>query len=279
MNYIVLRFRLSNKEEYVTDLLSAMLGEIGFDSFDTDELGLNAYITDDLFEEEKVKDILAQFPLEVDVDYEIEKIDRQNWNEAWEKHFFEPIVVADKCVVHSSFHTDIPDCEMEIVIDPKMSFGTGHHETTRLMMEAILEVDVKDKTVLDMGCGTSVLAILASKLGAKKIDAIDIDDWCVENSKENFSLNHITNVEVSQGTANELKNKNYDIIFANINRNILLNDIPIYSQCLNEKGLLLLSGFYTQDIDSITRKSTENNLTFQSKKELNNWTCLIFRKK
>ncbi len=279
MNYIVLHFKLSNNEEYVTDLLSALLGEIGFESFDTDNLGLNAYICDDLFEEKKVKEVITKFPLEVNIEYEIEKIKKQNWNEKWEKYFFKPINVANKCVVHSSFHTDIPNCEINIIIDPKMSFGTGHHETTQLMLESILEVDMKDKVVLDMGCGTSVLAILASKLGAKNVDAIDIDDWCVENSKENLLLNKITNVDVFQGTSNLLKEKFYDVIFANINRNILLNDIPFYSKYLNTNGLLLLSGFYTQDIDSITEKSIENNLVFFNKKELNNWVCLIFKKK
>ncbi len=278
MNYIVLHFKLSNSEEYVTDLLSALLGEIGFESFDTDKLGLNAYIPEDLFEEKKVKEVISEFPLEIKIKYEIEKIDRQNWNEKWEKHFFEPIIVANKCVVHSSFHTNIPNCNIKIVIDPKMSFGTGHHETTQLMMETILEIEMKDKIILDMGCGTSVLAILASKLGAKTIDAIDIDDWCVDNSKENLKLNNIHNIDVFQGTSDLLNNKNYDIIFANINRNILLNDIPQYSKHLSSNGLLLLSGFYTQDINTISEKAIEHNLHFVSKKELNNWNCLVFKK-
>ncbi len=278
MNYIVLHFSVSKKEEYVTDLLSAMLGEIGFESFDIDDLGLNAYILEEALNKEALNKVIADFPLEVEIAYKEEKIEKQNWNEEWEKHFFEPIVIADKCVVHSSFHNDVPSSKMQIVIDPKMSFGTGHHETTRLMIEAIFEVELTHKTVLDMGCGTSVLAILASKLGAKHIDAIDIDEWCVENSNENLLLNHINNVKVTQGSANSLIDKKYNVIFANINRNILLNDIPIYSHSLLENGLLLLSGFYTNDIDLLVQKAEANGLKFVGQKELNNWACLLFSK-
>lgn len=278
MDYIVVRFLPSVREEYVLDVLASALGDIGFESFEYLDEGMAAYVPVSLFDEQILERLLSHFYLDQDIAYEVNRLERQNWNEKWETYYFEPIVVADKCVIHSSFHKDIPLVDYDIVINPKMAFGTGHHETTQLMLETILTLDVVGKTVLDMGCGTSVLAILAAKRGAKLLLGVDIDDWCVDNSVENLSLNNVSNVEVLQGDAKCLVDRNFDIIFANINRNILLNDMEIYASCLPIGGHLLLSGFYTEDNHLMIRRATELGLVVQSEKSLRNWSCLLLTK-
>ncbi|KAB2826999.1 MAG: 50S ribosomal protein L11 methyltransferase, partial [Paludibacter sp.] len=209
-----------------------------------------------------------------DIQYEIINVDQINWNEEWEKHYFEPIVIGDKCVIHSSFHTDVPQAEYDIVIDPKMSFGTGHHETTSLMIEEILSVDLNGKLVLDMGCGTAVLAILAAKRGAKPVIAIDIDPWCTENSAENIQTNGVNWIQIELGGAEKLKTVKADVIFANINRNILLEDMKQYSASLNEGGVLYMSGFYTADIPVLEEEMNHNGLKLISSREKNNWAVV-----
>lgn len=278
MDYIVVRFLPSVREEYVLDVLASALGDIGFESFEYLDEGMAAYVPVSLFDEQILERLLSHFYLDQDIAYEVNRLERQNWNEKWETYYFEPIVVADKCVIHSSFHKDIPLVDYDIVINPKMAFGTGHHETTQLMLETILTLNVVGKTVLDMGCGTSVLAILAAKRGAKLLLGVDIDDWCVDNSVENLSLNNVSNVEVLQGDAKCLVDRNFDIIFANINRNILLNDMEIYASCLPIGGHLLLSGFYTEDNHLLIRRATELGLVVQSEKSLRNWSCLLLTK-
>lgn len=278
MDYIVVRFLPSVREEYVLDVLASALGDIGFESFEYLDEGMAAYVPVSLFDEQILERLLSHFYLDQNIAYEVNRLERQNWNEKWETYYFEPIVVADKCVIHSSFHKDIPLVDYDIVINPKMAFGTGHHETTQLMLETILTLDVVGKTVLDMGCGTSVLAILAAKRGAKLLLGVDIDDWCVDNSVENLSLNNVSNVEVLQGDAKCLVDRNFDIIFANINRNILLNDMEIYASCLPIGGHLLLSGFYTEDNHLLIRRATELGLVVQSEKSLRNWSCLLLTK-
>ena len=195
------------------------------------------------------------------------------------KYFFKPIVIDGKCVIHSSFHKDVPKLEYNIIIDPKMSFGTGHHETTSLMVSEILNADFAEKTVLDMGCGTSVLAVLASMRGAKKLTAVDIDDWCVENSLENLALNNISNTEVLHGDASLLSGKSFDIILANINRNILVNDMVTYAACLSENVLLFMSGFYTEDIPIIEKEANKYGLKLLDSKTKNNWAVVKMIKK
>lgn len=278
MDYIVVRFLPSVREEYVLDVLASALGDIGFESFEYLDEGMAAYVPVSLFDEQILERLLSHFYLDQNIAYEVNRLERQNWNEKWETYYFEPIVVADKCVIHSSFHKDIPLVDYDIVINPKMAFGTGHHETTQLMLETILTLNVVGKTVLDMGCGTSVLAILAAKRGAKLLLGVDIDDWCVDNSVENLSLNNVSNVEVLQGDAKCLVDRNFDIIFANINRNILLNDMEIYASCLPIGGHLLLSGFYTEDNHLLIRRATELGLVVQSEKSLRNWSCLLLTK-
>ena len=211
---------------------------------------------------------------EFEISYTFENIEPTNWNEEWEKNF-NPIIVDDVCSVRAPFH-EKPNTQYDIIIEPKMSFGTGHHETTHMMIQHILKNDFEDKSVLDMGCGTGVLAILAEMKGAKNIDAVDYDNWCYLNSLENVERNNCKNITVIEGDASILKSKKYDIIIANINRNILLNDMKTYVSCLNKNGILFLSGFYNEDILVIKEECERQMLKFEEKLERNNWISLKF---
>ena len=274
MQYIELKISVQPNEEYITDLLASYLGEIGFESFEEEPEGMIAYIRQEEFDEEALTHLVSNFPYTTDIQYEILNIDQINWNEEWEKHYFEPIVIGDKCVIHSSFHTNIPNAEYDIIIDPKMSFGTGHHETTSLMIEEILTTDLTGKSVLDMGCGTAVLAILAAKRGAEPVIAIDIDPWCTENSAENEQTNGVGQIQIELGGAERLAGMSVDVIFANINRNILLEDMKKYSACLNEGGVLYMSGFYTADIPVLEQEMHRNDLKLIASREKNNWAVV-----
>ena len=211
---------------------------------------------------------------EFEINFTFNEIEQTNWNEEWEKNF-NPIVVDDVCSVRAPFH-EKPNTEYDIIIEPKMSFGTGHHETTHMMIQHILKNDFTNKSVLDMGCGTGVLAILAEIKGAKPIDAVDYDNWCYLNSLENVERNNCKNITVIEGDASVLKGKKYDIIIANINRNILLNDMETYVSCLNKGGLLFLSGFYNDDIPVIQEECEKHMLKFEEKLERNHWVALKF---
>jgi ribosomal protein L11 methyltransferase len=274
MNYTQVTFFIEPAEEYITDVLAAELGEIGFDSFVSTESGLDAYIFETAFDESKLKQLLSDFPFEANIDFKVEQIEPKNWNEEWEKHYFEPIVIGNDCVIHSSFHKNVPQAKYDIVIDPKMAFGTGHHETTSLVIGELLKMDLKGKSVLDMGCGTAVLAILAAMRGAEKLVAIDIDEWCTENSIENIAINKISGIEVKLGGAELLEGMHFDIILANINRNILLADMESYAACLTTGGELYMSGFYKEDIPLIEAEANRNNLKLIHFKEKNNWVVV-----
>ena len=279
MDFIQVAFTIEPAEEYICDILAADLGNINFDSFVFTETGMEAYVSSAQFDEVKLKELLADFAFEANIQYVVTPIETKNWNEEWEKHYFEPIVIGNECVIHSSFHKNIPAAKYDIVIDPKMSFGTGHRETTSLMIGELLQIELEGKTVLDMGCGTSVLAILASKRGAKKILAIDIDTWCVENSIENIALNNVDNVEVMLGGADLLKGMHFDIILANINRNILLADMAKYAACLSSGGELYMSGFYEEDIHLIEAEAFNHNLQLNDFTKKNNWVAVKTTKK
>ena len=256
------------------------LGDAGFESFLNEDSVLKAYIQQSIYNEKTLKDTLKNFPIDVDViKYTYSEAEDKNWNEEWEKNFFQPIIIGTQCAIHSTFHKDIPKVDYDIIINPQMAFGTGHHETTSLIINELLKTDLKDKAVLDMGCGTSILAILAHKRGAHPITAIDIDSWCVENSKDNCELNGIKDINIKLGNADILsQEKPFDLIIANINRNILLNDMEKYCEVLNEGGTLLMSGFYTQDISILEEKAKALRMKTIRTNSKNYWACLIVQK-
>lgn len=255
------------------EILIAELGYAGFESFVETEEGATAYIQKEEWNENILDDIQILNSDEFEITYSFEDIEQVNWNAEWEKNF-NPIVVDDICAVRAPFH-DKFDTQYDIIIEPKMSFGTGHHETTHMMIQHILKNDFKNKSVLDMGCGTGVLAILAEMKGAKPIDAIDYDNWCYLNSLENVERNNCKQITVIEGDASVLKNK-YDVIIANINRNILMQDLATYISCLNKNGMLFLSGFYNEDIPMIQAECEKYLLKFEEKLERNNWVSLKF---
>jgi ribosomal protein L11 methyltransferase len=279
MDYYTLHLTLNPNTEIHRDVLSAELGEVGFESFVETDLGLNAFIPEKLYSEEKIDNLLKNLPLpDISVQYYVEHVKSRNWNEEWEKNFFQPLIIDNQVVIHSSFHKNIPQLPYDLVIEPKMAFGTGHHETTGLMISYLLEQDLSERSFLDMGCGTAVLAILAKKKNADRVMAIDPDEWAYKNALENVHLNRISGITIFQGDAGSMGKDAYDFIFANINRNILLNDIPVYARCMNKGSSLFMSGFYCDDTDIIYEKCKENQLQWISFKEKNNWTAVHFIK-
>lgn len=280
MNYIKISINVANMPEYKADVLTFELGEIGFSTFETENDTLIAYAKQTDFSAESLKQMAEDNELSSD-DYSVEEVEDKDWNEEWEKNYFQPIVVdggESKCVIHSSFHTDVPEAEYDIVINPKMSFGTGHHETTSSMLRWILSDSMQGKKVLDMGCGTAVLGILAKMRGAEYVMGVDIDEWCKENATESAAINNI-DMEIKLGDASILPKENtFDVILANINRNILLADMDKYVACLNNGGNLYMSGFYTEDIPVIKEKAESLGLKYEDFKEKNNWVAVKFLK-
>ncbi|WP_306565293.1 50S ribosomal protein L11 methyltransferase [Flavobacterium lindanitolerans] len=271
--YLGYHFKVEPKE-LGSEILVAELGEKPFESFIETEFGVTAYIQKALWTEDVLEDIFILTSPEFTVSYTIEEIEQVNWNEEWEKNF-EAIDVDGICHVRAPFH-EKTDAKYDIVIEPKMSFGTGHHETTHMMIQHLLETDVAGKKTLDMGCGTAILAILAEMKGAQPIDAIDIDNWCYLNSIENAERNNCHHISVYEGDAALLAGRNYDVIIANINRNILLEGMQQYVDCLNPGGTLFLSGFYEEDIPVIDASCTEKGLTYVKKHQKNNWVALKY---
>ncbi|WP_422105612.1 50S ribosomal protein L11 methyltransferase [Winogradskyella sp.] len=258
-----------------TEILIAELGAAGFESFVEHQEGVTAYIQKDDWTAFVLEDVYILNSDEFKITYEFSEIEQTNWNAEWEKSF-KPIVVDDLVTVRAPFH-EKPNTLYDIIIEPKMSFGTGHHETTHMMIQHIIRNDFKDKSVLDMGCGTGVLAILAEKVGASQLDAIDIDNWCYLNSLENVERNNCEYISVYQGDVGLLQGKHYDMVIANINRNILLADIPNYAKCLNANGVLFLSGFYQEDLDIIVEKCSEYKLMLKDKIQRNSWVAAKFK--
>ena len=272
--YIAYDFNVSPKEP-ATEMLIAQLGYVGFESFVEQDYGVTAYIQKQEWNSKILEDVFLLHSNEFNITFEHNEIAQTNWNEEWEKNF-NPIQVDDLVSIRAPFHTN-PSLQFDIVIEPKMSFGTGHHETTHMMVQHLLALDLDTKKVLDMGCGTGILAIFAEMKGAKPIDAIDIDSWCYENSLENIQRNNCNHITVYEGDASLLKEK-YDVIIANINRNILLSDMKTYTDCLNENGVLLLSGFYKEDIAIIEDEVNKHGLTFETMIQNNNWVALKYVK-
>jgi ribosomal protein L11 methyltransferase len=281
MVYIEVTFALSPWSETAQDVLTALAGDIGFESFVEEENKLKAYIQEKLYDKEAIHCIIDEFPIpDVTITYTAQEQEDKDWNEEWEKNFFQPIVIGNRCVIHSTFHKDIPQMEYDILINPQMSFGTGHHETTNLIVSRLLETELTGKCVLDMGCGTSILAILAAKRGASPITAIDIDDWCVSNSADNIRLNHIDCINVRLGDADVLRTERptFDLIIANINRNILTTDMDAYAACMKPGSRIFLSGFYVDDIPVMKESLTKNGLTFIEHHENNHWAMVVAEK-
>ena len=272
--YLEFNFKIKPLQPW-NEILMAELIEIGFDSFTEEHDGILGYIQKDLFKEEELKNIYLLQNDEVEISYTYEEMPNINWNEEWEKNF-SPINVEDKVLIRAEFHDSDPNMH-EIVIQPKMSFGTGHHPTTHLMIQQMLDMDLADKKVLDMGCGTSVLAIFAKQKGAGRTVAIDIDEWSVENSKENAVRNNVE-LDIELGTADNLGKEKFEVILANINRNILISDIPTYISVLEDGGKLLLSGLCFFDVDDILEVCTEQNLKLEKKIQREEWVSLLLSK-
>lgn len=281
-DYTELRVNLSPCDETATDILAALLAETGFESFVPDSTGLTAYIPIRLYDPAAIREVIDNFPLPgYDIKTSASTIEGQDWNSEWEKHYFQPIVVADKCVIHSSFHKNIPQCPYDIVIDPKMAFGTGHHATTSLIIAQLLDIDLKGKSVIDMGTGTGILAILAAMRGAHPVTGIEIDPAAEINAEENVATNGHPEIDIRLGDASLLTEcQKADILIANINRNIIIDDIPRYADRLNPGGTMLLSGFYEADIPMIMNHATPLGLQEAGHTvKGDNWTCLRLVKK
>ena len=278
MKYIEVSFTVSPISETANDIIAAFAMELGFESFVESSNGTVGYIPAHLFDEQTLKDTLASFPMtDTTIAFTACEMEDKDWNEEWEKNFFEPIVVDSRCVIHSTFHKDYPKADFDIIINPQMAFGTGHHQTTRLIIGYLLDADLKGKSVLDMGCGTSILAILASMRGASELIAIDIDEWCVNNSIDNLALNHIDNVKVFQGDASSLTAVGpFDVIIANINRNILLADMQYYVSRMHMGGEIYFSGFYESDLPMIKAEAERLGLRYISHRVEKEWTAVRF---
>jgi len=275
MQYI--KVTISVPEEFA-DILIAELSEIQYDSFATDGNQLDAYVAKEYFNENELKFVAEKYKDLFNSTYSFSDMEEKNWNEEWEKNF-EPVRVADQCLIRASFHEPDPKIPLEVIINPKMSFGTGHHETTSMMVENQLALNHQDKKVMDAGSGTGILAIVAEKLGAKSVLAFDIEDWAYNNMLENVDLNNCNGIEVKQGTIETVEpGDEYDILLANINKNVLLQEMGLYAQKLKPKGKLLLSGFYNIDENDITNRAAEFNLIPEKSTYKNNWACLVLSK-
>jgi len=275
MNYIKISIAYSGTvNPDANDIIAAHLSQLDFESFSENENGLEGFISENNFNKQEAEDILEKLCLDFHFSWTVEVIAEKNWNEEWEKNYV-PVVVAGRCHIRAPFHQKIDGVDYEIEIEPKMSFGTAHHETTQMMIELMLENDFNGLKVLDMGCGTGVLAILAAKMGAKEVLAIDNDEWAFRNSIENVQKNEVTNIRVLQGDDRLLGNEKFDIIIANINRNILLQQFDAYANSLISGGLIFLSGFYEDDISHLLEKAQSHKFNLLKKIRKNAWVAII----
>ncbi len=304
MQYLEFTFTTNPSNDAVQDVLSAVLADIGFDSFvHTDELDRPAqgrsadpespvladkadedyfrcYIQQKLFSQEALDEAIENFPLPgVEVNYTMVKAEDKDWNEEWEKNYFKPLVVDGRCVIASTFHENVPEAKYKITINPQMSFGTGHHATTSQMISRLLDDSIEGLEVLDMGCGTSILAILARMRGAKHCIGIDVDEWCVKNSRENIALNNLDGIDVELGDASSLAEKGpFDLVIANINLGILINDMKHYVGCMKEGAHIYMSGFYDTDVPQLLEEARKQGLTLVDERVLDGWACIKLRK-
>lgn len=274
-DYVEVRLDVTPCDETRTDILAALLAEAGFESFVPDDKGLTAYVKSELFSEDALADLVKTFPLECDIVYNKSVVEGRDWNAEWEKNYFQPIVVDEQCVIHSSFHRDIPVCRYDIVIDPKMAFGTGHHATTSLILRQLLSMNVQGLNVVDMGTGTGILAILATMRGARRVDAVEIDEFACQNAGENLRLNNAESVKLHLGDAAVLKGiSDVNLFIANINRNIITADLAEYVATLAQDATVLLSGFYEEDVPVILNVAEPLGLKYESHTVIDRWTCL-----
>ena len=276
MNYVELVVNVEPKEQG-SDVLIAELSEIGFESFVYSDNGFSAFLKEEQYSEKIVETMFLGYSAIFEIKYFPKIIEQQNWNKEWESNF-QPIEVDGKCYIRAPFHEAKKGFIYDVIIEPKMSFGTGHHYTTQLMIQKLMKLNVKNKSLLDMGCGTGVLAILASMMGANPITAIDTDEWSFENSIENIQKNNINNIHVHKGNAQILVGKLFHTILANINKNVLLMDMPMYIQSLEKEGSLVLSGFFETDVPELTQKAIGLGLKLEEKVVSDQWTMLHFIK-
>lgn len=278
MKYIQVTFSFKAIEEYQRDLLIAELADIGFNTFEDAEEGFIAFADFSTFNEGELRNVLEQYEGEFQYKYVVSEIEGKNWNEEWEKNF-EPLIIDEQCYVRATFHEAKPEYKYEIIIDPKMAFGTGHHQTTTMMMQYILATDVQHKEILDMGCGTAILAILAAKKGASKLLAIDNDEVCYQSSIENAALNGIDYLVAICGGKEVIPAAEFDIILANINRNILLDQIPVYANVLKPGGSIFFSGFYeSPDLGMIKNACEPFGINYVDHKKIGEWVAARFGK-
>lgn len=262
-----------------TDLLAGMLGDICYESFVPDESGLTAYVPAGFYDADALDGVLDEFPFDCKISRLSETVEGRDWNEEWERNYFRPIVVGDRCVIHSSFHTDVPQARYDIVIDPKMAFGTGHHSTTSLILARLLDLDLEGRAVIDMGTGTGILAILAAMRGASPVTGIEIDEFAYTNAVENVALNGHAEIRLINGDASALADVPVaDVFIANINRNVITADIDRYASRMRSGGIMLLSGFYVEDIPVVAEAAARVGLVKESYTEHDRWTCLQLRK-
>ncbi len=278
MDYYKVEIKITPFEEWLRDVLASQLAETGYESFVETEGGIDAFVPAPQFNESELEFVLSAFEDDFSFSVHKELIKSRNWNEEWEKNYFEPLVINNECVIRAPFHKAFPKAKYEIVIEPNMAFGTGNHETTSMMVETILELDLNKKSVLDMGCGTGILGILASMKGAASVLAIDIDDWSYSGATANAEVNKISNMKVKLGDASLLGSDSFDVILANIHKNVLLNDMPLYEKVLLPGGILVMSGFYNEDLRDITEKAIAVGLKPAGFKTKNNWVAAGFRK-
>lgn len=277
-DYVEVRLDVTPCDETRTDILAALLAQAGFESFVPDDKGLTAYIKAELFEQDAVREVADDLPMETDVKLSWSIVEGRDWNKEWERNYFKPIVIDDLCVIHSSFHRDIPQCRYDIVIDPRMAFGTGHHATTSLVLRQLLAMDINGLNVVDMGTGTGILSILSVMRGARRVDAIEIDEFAYNNAVDNMRFNSTESVRLHLGDASLLSDiKDVDLFIANINRNIITADIPSYLATLTPGARMLLSGFYEEDIPVILASAEPLGLKYESHTELDRWVCLALR--